>query len=174
MATTSIGSSGITYPNGRLNAGVINSGTAQATTSGTSIDFTSIPSWGTRISVMFYEVSTNGSSNKLVQIGAGSVATSGYVSSGIAISAGGAGETSSTAGFLIFADNAGALVSGVMTIVKQNGNNWVMCFTGKFTTTQLCYSGGSCALGGTLDRVRLTTVNGTDAFDNGSVNILYE
>jgi hypothetical protein len=35
-------------------------------------------------------------------------------------------------------------------------------------------SAGSLALGGTLDRVRLTTVNGTDTFDAGSINIMYE
>ncbi len=35
-------------------------------------------------------------------------------------------------------------------------------------------SAGSITLGGTLDRVRITTVNGTDTFDAGSINILYE
>ncbi|CAB4183537.1 hypothetical protein UFOVP1464_23 [uncultured Caudovirales phage] len=155
-------------------ASLITSGTAVATTSGTFKDFTSIPSWVKRITVMFNEVSTNGTSNKLVQIGAGSVATSGYVSTGIGQSSAGAGAASSTAGFLIYADSASALVSGIMTIVQQNGTNWVATYSGKFTTTQLTYGGGSCALGGTLDRVRITTVNGTDTFDAGSINILYE
>jgi hypothetical protein len=35
-------------------------------------------------------------------------------------------------------------------------------------------AGNALALGGVLDRVRLTTVNGTDTFDAGTVNILYE
>jgi hypothetical protein len=33
---------------------------------------------------------------------------------------------------------------------------------------------GSITLGGTLDRIRLTTVLGVDFFDAGTVNILYE
>jgi hypothetical protein len=36
------------------------------------------------------------------------------------------------------------------------------------------YASGGVALGGALDRVRITTVNGTDTFDAGSINILYE
>ena len=34
--------------------------------------------------------------------------------------------------------------------------------------------GGSVTLSGALDRVVLTTVGGTDTFDAGSVNIIYE
>ena len=33
---------------------------------------------------------------------------------------------------------------------------------------------GRVTLSGALDRVRVTTVNGTDTFDAGSINILYE
>jgi hypothetical protein len=33
---------------------------------------------------------------------------------------------------------------------------------------------GHVSLSGALDRIRLTTVNGTDTFDAGSVNIIYE
>jgi hypothetical protein len=152
----------------------LTSGTAVASTSGTSIDFTSIPSWVKRITVMFNGVSTNGTSNKLVQIGAGSVATSGYLSTSIAQTTGAEGVASSTAGFVIFADSAAALISGTMIIVNQNGNNWVAAYNGKYSTTQLFNGGGDCALGGTLDRVRITTANGTDTFDAGSINILYE
>ena len=63
-----------------MNASVITSGTSQASTSGTSIDFTSIPSWVKRITLMFNGVSTNGTSNYQIQIGSGSVTTSGYTS----------------------------------------------------------------------------------------------
>jgi hypothetical protein len=34
--------------------------------------------------------------------------------------------------------------------------------------------GGQIELAATLTAVRITTVNGTDAFDAGSINILYE
>lgn len=54
-------------------------GTSQASTSGTAIDFTGIPSWVKRITVMFSGVSTNGTSVPQIQVGAGSVTTSGYL-----------------------------------------------------------------------------------------------
>ena len=56
---------------GTPSGSIITSMTAQASTSGTSIDFTSIPSWVKRITVMFNGVSTNGSNNLLIQIGLG-------------------------------------------------------------------------------------------------------
>jgi len=57
--------------------GVIVSGTAVASTSGTSIDFTSIPSWVKRVTVMFAGVSTNGTGSYLIQIGdSGGIETS--------------------------------------------------------------------------------------------------
>ena len=61
-------------------ASLITSGTAVASTSGTSIDFTGIPSWAKRITVMFNGVSTNGTSQQLIQIGSGSVNATGYSS----------------------------------------------------------------------------------------------
>jgi len=56
-------------------------GTAVASTSGTSIDFTAIPAWVERITVMFQGVSTSGTSFVLVQLGTGSTTytTSGYL-----------------------------------------------------------------------------------------------
>jgi hypothetical protein len=42
------------------------------------------------------------------------------------------------------------------------------------STTGTITTGGSVTLSGTLDRVRITTVSGTDTFDAGSINILYE
>ena len=58
----------------------------------------------------------------------------------------------------------------------QTGNTWVGS-TGILSqsTTQTCGGGGNCpALGGALDRVRISTVNGTDTFDAGSINISWE
>ena len=156
--------------------GVINSKTAVASTSGTSIDFTGIPSGVKRITVMFYGVSLSGSSHVLVQIGAGSVTSSGYVGAGTYTNttANNSSGVTSTAGVPVYIGLAAATISGTMLIVNQTGNNWVFSGTGYqsqgFTTT----SSGSIALGGTLDRIRITTVNGTDTFDAGSINILYE
>jgi hypothetical protein len=67
MAITIDGSASVTINNGAVLG--ITSGTAVASTSGTSIDFTSIPLWVKRITVMFAGVSTNGTSPFLVQLG---------------------------------------------------------------------------------------------------------
>jgi hypothetical protein len=147
--------------------------TAQNSTSGTSIDFTGIPSWVKKITVMFNGVSTNGTSVKLVQIGAGSVTTSGYTSTGASI--GGTSSTSSsTAGFLVFDAAATATLSGSMILTLVGSNVWVSSTAVKANTAFVILGAGDVTLSGTLDRVRITTANGTDTFDAGSINILYE
>jgi hypothetical protein len=149
------------------------SGTAVASTSGTSIDFTSIPSWVKRITVLFNGVSTSGTSLVLIQIGSGSVTTSGYLSTSVAANG---LISNSTAGFLqaqvIIAAQA---YTGQNMISLISSNTYLS--SGNFITTNAnngMNNSGSIALGGTLDRVRITTVNGTDTFDAGSINILYE
>jgi len=112
--------------------------------------------------------------NLLVQIGAGSVTTSGYVSLG-AYTDTATNFVTSTAGFVMYHYTAASEKSVIMTIVTTGSNNWVSSHAGANTGTNYSNNGGGqIALGGTLDRVRLTTVNGTDAFDAGSINILYE
>jgi hypothetical protein len=147
--------------------------TAQATTSGTSKDFTGIPSWVKRVTVIFSGVSTNGTSNLLIQIGAGSITTSGYASSSGSIAAAAA---ASTAGFIQSQNIAAAsLYCGTSQIFLVSGNTYAN--SGLLSTTTASFnfiSGGNITLSGTLDRVRITTVNGTDTFDAGSINILYE
>jgi hypothetical protein len=149
--------------------------TSVASTSGTSIDFTGIPSWARKITVMFQGVSTNGTSHLLVQIGAGSVTTSGYATStGTAINSAASGfYASSNAGFLIFNGAAANIFNGTSTILNVSSNTWTNAHVIGGTDASR-HGGGSIALGGTLDRVRITTVNGTDVFDAGNINILYE
>jgi hypothetical protein len=106
------------------NSGAFIAGTAVASTSGTSIDFTGIPSWVKRITVMFRGVSTNGSSNYLIQIGAGSVTSSGYLGASSTITTGIA-STAFTAGFGIYNNSgAGNVFHGNVTITLQNSTNW--------------------------------------------------
>ena len=154
-------------------------GTAQASTSGTSIDFTSIPSWVKRITVMFNGVSLSGTTSYLLQLGAGSVTTTGYLGYYSAQeNSGTPAVTANTSGFPVNANNAGNLRYGTARFVNITGNTWVCdgVFVGTNSAAVASYftTGGSIALGGTLDRVRITTVNGTDTFDAGSINILYE
>lgn len=157
----------------------LTSGTAQTTTSGTSIDFTGLPSWVRRITVMWNGVSLSGSSPPIIQIGSGSFSTSGYTSVGsFAGAANNAGGAAYTTGFGIPAGNATNLMYGHFVITLLSNNTWVCSavITSNTAGTYYGFNGGgvSPALGGALDRVRITTVGGTDTFDAGSINILYE
>jgi len=148
--------------------------TAVASTSGTSIDFTSIPSWVTRITVMFAGVSLSGSDNIFVQIGSGSITSSGYNSYGMSFGNSSGAGTASTAAFIVRMTAATDTISGQMIITNQTGNTWVSSHNfGSSTNTNACFGAGSVALSGTLDRVRVT-VSGTNTFDAGSINIMYE
>ena len=156
----------------------ITAATAQASTSGTSIDFTGIPSWVERITVMFNGVSTNGTSVVVVRLGtSGGVVATSYVGvSGGTVNGGAAGVAVYSTGFAIDSDMAaGRAYSGNMIIANVTGNTWIESHSfGDSGTTRMCTGGGNQALSGTLDRVRITTVNGTDTFDAGTINILYE
>jgi hypothetical protein len=154
---------------------VITAATAQATTSGTSKDFTSIPSWVKRITVLFQGVSTNGSAYIRVQIGTGgSPTTSGYTSIS-ALVYGSPGSIATTGGFDWYSNSASYTLNGAMTIHNITGNSWVASGVGGVSSLQAGITlGGSVSLGGVLNIVRVTTDNGTDAFDTGTVNIFYE
>ena len=159
--------------------GTITSGTSVASTSGTSIDFTGIPSWVKRITVMLSGVSPSGSSAFLLQLGTSSgVETSGYISYG-AITGGAtlAGGTTSTAGFIIFSNSSTNLFYGHASFTLLGSNAWVGSHVLGLNSSGGNYSvqgGGNKTTASTLDRVRITTVNGTDTFDAGNINILYE
>ncbi len=156
-----------------INSAIV-SGTSQASTSGTSIDFTGIPSWVKRITVMFNGVSTNGTSNYLVQIGDGSVNTTGYSSVGTGMDGTGVSITAYTTGFGVRSTVATYVISGQIVLTLVTSNTWVASGVLSTSLPLTFTTSGTKALSSTLDRVRITTVNGTDTFDAGSINILYE
>jgi len=163
--------------NGLLTTGLINSATAQNSTSGTSIDFTGIPAGVKRITVMLQGVSTNGTSNKLIQLGAGSAETTGYTSESTSFSGATVGGASSyTTGFGVASGGAAETLTGHFVFTLVGSNLWVgsLMLINTVGANNAWVGGGSKTLSGTLDRVRITTVNGTDTFDAGSINILYE
>lgn len=151
--------------------------TEQATTSGTSIDFTGIPVGTKQIIVMVAGLSTNGTSLPIIQLGdSGGVEVTGYV--GGVVNASGAGTAISVGFPLAQAGLATAVITGQLTLYLENSTNNTWVGTGIFGRSDAVNSGawvgGSKALSpGPLDRVRLTTVNGSDAFDAGVVNIQY-
>ena len=176
------GSAGLTTNSGAVYDG-ISRGTS-VTASGTSVDFTSIPSWVKKITVMFDGVSTNGSSLPVIQLGdSGGIENTGYASQGTL--AGGNTffpSSTSTTAFLIgdtAYSQASSTYTGVMVINNLTSNTFVAYSQFNMRNrvggdAVMALGSGSKSLSATLDRVRITTVNGTDTFDAGSINILYE
>ena len=152
-------------------------GTAVATTSGTAVDFTGIPSWAKRVTIMFAGVSTSGTSGMIVQVGAGSITASGYSSAGSVVSSAGTAAATSSTGFLTAEASSLATYTrhGIATLCSMGNNLWAFSSViGNSETARTTYGGGSIQLSGVLDRIRITTVSGGDTFDAGSVNILWE
>jgi len=179
MSTVIDGSASVTINSGAVLG--ITSGAVQTAPPPTPqyFDFTSIPSWVKRITVMFQGVSTNSTSPPQIQIGAGSVTTSGYLGANGYFASSGSGFALFTTGFGIGVSTggwgAGVVVHGAITLSLINTNTWVAAGSvGRSDAAVLYFTDGSIALGGALDRVRITTVNGTDTFDAGTINILYE
>ena len=150
---------------------------ASTTISTVSLNYTSIPSWVKRITVMFSGVSTNGTSLPIIRLGAGAVEATGYTSYAAYIGPTTASISETTA-FLVRSGSGAAdnVLFGSAVISLLGSNLWVMTFTGGLlaSTPYVSAASGTKTLSGTLDRVRITTVNGTDTFDAGTVNIFYE
>ena len=154
--------------------------TAKASTSGTEVDFTDIPSWVKRVTVMLNGVSTNGTSPVIVQLGdSGGVENTGYVSQAAGVSTAAIDTTRSgtnTDGFrlAINVHAASDAITGKIDIVNISSNTWIAQGIIIAAATFPTMTVGSKTTSATLDRVRITTVGGTDTFDAGSINILYE
>jgi len=162
-----------------INGGAITLGTAVAATSGTAFDFTGIPSWVKRITVTFNSLSLDGTDHFLVQIGSGSIASSGYSSVfSYLVSDSNASSTSSTSGFGIWGGLAAQVSGGAMQIFLHNSSSFIYTSshcaidTGGANTKT---GAGSVTLSGIADRLRVTRT-GTNSFDGsgGSINIMYE
>lgn len=172
MAVTINGTTGI--------AGApLNSATAVASTSGTAIDFTSIPSWVKRVTVMFSGVSTTGTSDVIVQLGtsAGFV-TTGYLGASATIAGTATGSTALSSGFLLRLGggaSAAAVRHGTVVLTSIASNTWVGTISFSISNTDYIVTGsGTIALSGALTQVRATTVTGVQTFDAGTINIIYE
>lgn len=160
-----------------VNSNIV-AGTSVATTSGTSVDFTSIPSWVKRITVMFNGVSQSSATPYgIIQIGAGSVTTTGYICTQTTLVAASTVTTLAfTSGFAYLNLNANTdTVNGIAVLTTLGSNVWVASGTiNNATGLRGVIFSGNITLGGVLDRVRITTTDGTTTFDAGSINILYE
>jgi hypothetical protein len=145
--------------------------TAQNSTSGTNIDFTGIPSWVKRVTVMFNGVSTSGTSGISLQLGdSGGIETTGYA-------VGTSNAATSTSEFPLTGGSGAAagLYHGSISLSLLGSNTWIVFGVIARSDTSAAFSiGGSKSLSDTLTQLRLKGGNGTDTFDAGSINILYE
>jgi hypothetical protein len=162
-----------------MGASVITSGTSQASTSGTSITFSSIPSWVKCIKVMFSGVSTNGTSQVRIRIGpSGGVETSGYLGTSQTALITAVNTQNFTAGFDLYDGGAAAAVRNgmfILSLLDSATNTWTaMANIGQSNEARSIVLGGVKPLASVLSILSVTTVNGTDTFDAGSINIQYE
>jgi hypothetical protein len=152
--------------------------TAVASTSGTNIDFTSIPSWVKRITVMFNGVSLSGTAAPTILLGAsGGFENTGYSGTynWIAANANSVSALSSSFQITVTGNASSASYYGTIVFTNISGNIWIA--NGAFSrsdTTQMGSVVGGKTTSTTLDRLRIVASNGTDTFDAGSINILYE
>lgn len=161
-----------TLRNKTIQGGAITLATAKTAT-GTFVDFTDIPSWVKRVTVMFSAVSTSGTSPVQIQLGdSGGLETTGYNSGAFSYDSG--SPATSTTGLVVDEDVGGAAASryGAYVLTLLDGNVWVG--RGNLIVSNVTLSAGGKTLSATLDRIRITTVNGTDTFDAGTINIMYE
>jgi hypothetical protein len=127
---------------------------------------------------MFNGLSSSGTSAYLLQLGdSGGIENTGYTGVSARQGASGNAFITSTAGFPITDTVAAAnLHQGLITLSLIGVNVWVLSGLISFNgaSSSPTTSSGGKTLSNTLTQVRLTTVNGTDTFDAGTINILYE
>ena len=145
-------------------------GTSQATTSGTTVDITGIPSTAKRVTFLFKEVSTNGSSIVQIQLGT----SGGFQTSGYSAAASNSGGGSTTGMPISQAISSSDTRHGGLVLSKIDGNTWVGYGSGCVLASFSQPMAGYVTLSGALTSIRLTTINGTDTFDAGLINIIYE
>lgn len=167
--------SGLTSPTiSNYQGGVATGGTA-TNVSGTSVSFTSIPTWVKRITFMMYNVYSNGSSNIEVRLGSGSLQSSGYtVGSFLCFASSGLASLTSSTGFTLQYGGSTQRLNGAFTFGYIGSNVWSGHGNIYVDGSRAAFTGGSVALSGTLDRIGIATVNGSDTFAGGTVNIVYD
>ena len=148
--------------------------TAIATTSGSTASFSSIPSWVKRITIMMSGFSSNGVIEPQLTLGdSGGIESSGYL--GQAVDIAGATRQETTYFLMKYTHSASGTATGIYTLalIDSATNTWV--YSGQVYSTQGNASGfvnGEKTLSGVLDRIQISV--GTDTFDAGKINILYD
>jgi len=151
--------------------GVLTSGTSQATTSGTSVTFTGIPSWAKRVTITPIGVSFAVADTHRIQLATSSTVTTGYLSSAFTPNT---NNASSTTSFILLGVAQTSTFSGVITLVLSTGNTWALnSIIGGSASLNTSFAAGYIALGSALTGLVYSGVGG-QTLNAGSINILYE
>jgi len=167
---------GVVMTPANLKAAQVQRQTAVTLTNQTSVVFSSIPPWVKKITVMFSGVSTNGTSLPQIRLGdSGGIETTGYAGAVTTASTTVSSSAMSTGFDMLVSNIATVVMYCHATLVNITGNVWVCTgIVGRSDIAATAFFAGSKTLSATLDKVSITTVNGTDQYDAGTVNILYE
>jgi hypothetical protein len=176
------GTSTLTLPSGSGTVAVNGISTNVAslgavTASGTSVDFTSIPAYARKVTLVYNQLSTNGTSDYLIQLGtASSIETSGYLANAVTVASISTGYSFTTGYGFIISPSAANSYSGVVTffLVSDASYAWSANGMGSAGSTTIQFASGGKVLGGVLTRLRVTTSGGANTFDNGTINVFYE
>jgi hypothetical protein len=141
----------------------LNLSSTQDTTSGSTIDFTGVPSTATEINVYFIGYTNTGTSRVQFRVG-GSVVTSGYYSTS---GSSGAESGANTDGFVIYNDGITRQHNGIMTLVKAASGTWVESHSLTAGGAEV-NGGGSATSIGNIDGIR---VEATGVFQAGKISI---
>jgi len=160
------------------NSGAIVSDTA-VTASYTSVNFTGIPSWAKRITVMFSGVSTNGTSGIRFRLMVGGVGVdTGYTASNVTLTnAVAAAPSTVTDGFPLSVTSAGSAQHGQIVISKLSDSIYTASglFYDNLATERIAITTGRVtSIAGAVTGVSITTTGGANTFDGGTINIIYE
>ena len=146
--------------------------------SNTFIDFTDIPTWAKRITVMFDRIRLDGTTSLLIQLGdPGGIEDTGYRGSGARITAAAVTAATFTEGFGFNNLLLNNRFSGSTAITNLSGDTWTASGTlgADIGTEFMCLTSGCKVLsGGPLDTIRVASFNGTSAFDSGSISVAYD
>lgn len=158
--------------------------TGKSVGTGTTLDFAPAsndgpPSWAKKATFVLSDVSTNGANAFIMQLGtlAGGIEVTGYRGANDYLPNSAAIQSANLSSSFTMIGNilAASSIHGIVTLALNGSNTWGM-------SSLLSLSGaaagnitsGSKGLAGVLDRIRFTTVGGTDVFDTGTISVLYE
>jgi hypothetical protein len=160
-------------------APAITSGIAVSAT-GTSVNFTGIPNWVKRVTVMFSNVTLNGSELS-IRVGSGSIdSTSTYagyaVRQGVTVPCNYYSNANTTSLQLTYGLGSNETYSGLATLCLVGLNVWVF---NSYISSSYSYANNNSAAGrkdllGTLNQIRIGSHDNTAVFTSGTINIMWE